>query len=65
MREIGKCRRWLTIAEAAAYLGINLKTGYRWAAQGTLPAARIGGVIRIDLLKLDGFLEGQLKEGKG
>lgn len=58
MRDLGK-RRWLTVAEAAAYLGINNKTAYVWAARGTLPAARIGGVIRVDLLKLDEFMERQ------
>jgi excisionase family DNA binding protein len=64
MKEFGK-RRWLTVAEAAAYLGINNKTAYVWAARGTLPAARIGGVVRVDLLKLDEFLEGQVKRGEG
>jgi predicted DNA-binding transcriptional regulator AlpA len=33
-------RRWLTVAEAAAYLGISVKGAYDMAASGKLPAAR-------------------------
>jgi len=63
MREVPR-RRWLTIAEAASYLGIHGKTAYIWAARGVLPAARIGGTIRVDLLKLDEFLERQIQKGE-
>jgi len=61
MREAPR-RRWLTIREAADYLGLHPKTAYIWAARGVLPAARIGGTIRVDLLKLDEFLEMQRGE---
>jgi excisionase family DNA binding protein len=35
-------RRWLTIPEAAARLGIHPRTGYRLARQGVLPLIRVG-----------------------
>jgi len=57
-------RRWLTIREAADYLGLHPKTCYVMAGKGILPAARIGGTIRVDLLKLDEFLERQIQKGE-
>jgi excisionase family DNA binding protein len=57
-------RRWLSIREAAAYLGVHPKTCYDWAARGLLPAARIGGTRRVDRLALDADLERQIQAGQ-
>jgi len=51
-------RRWLSVAEAASYLGIS-EGGMRSAiASGKLPASKVSGVgIRVDRRKLDEILE--------
>jgi excisionase family DNA binding protein len=53
-------RRWLTIKEAAEYLGLSVKGCYDMAAAGKLPAARIGRLVRIDFLALERELERQI-----
>lgn len=35
-------RRWLTIPEAAARLGVHPRTGYRLAQRGVLPLVQVG-----------------------
>ncbi len=48
----------LTIAQAAARLGISSATAYRLVRRGKLPgAARVGGSWRIDPRRLDGIFE--------
>jgi len=53
-------RRWLTIKEAAEYLGLSVKGCYDMAAAGKLPAARVGRLVRVDLLALERELERQI-----
>jgi excisionase family DNA binding protein len=48
---------WLSTKEAAAYLGINLRTLYRFIDEGELPAYKFGRVIRLRQSELDGFIE--------
>ena len=48
---------WLSSKEAAAYLGINLRTLYRFIDEGDLPAYRFGRVIRLRQEELDEFIE--------
>lgn len=50
---------WLGTREAAAYLGVNPRTLYRLIDDGSLPAYRIGRVIRLTQADLDAFLESQ------
>lgn len=52
-------RRWITIREAAGYLGLSLKGAYEMAASGKLPAARVGRLVRIDLKALEAKLEAE------
>jgi excisionase family DNA binding protein len=54
-------RRWLTIKEAAEYLGISVKGAYDMAAAGKLPAARVGRLVRVDLRSLEADLERQVQ----
>lgn len=37
-------RRWITIKEAAQYLGIHYVTAYRNAIKGLISAVKIGGI---------------------
>ncbi|MDA8035463.1 MAG: helix-turn-helix domain-containing protein [Actinomycetota bacterium] len=48
---------WMSTKEAAAYLGINLRTLYRFIDEGDLPAYRFGRVIRLRQGELDTFIE--------
>ena len=38
--------RLMTVAELAAYLRVNPKTVYDWAARGELPCLRLGNRLR-------------------
>ncbi len=38
---------YLTIAEAASYLRVSLRTAYGLAERGELPTVRVGGQYRI------------------
>ena len=49
---------WMNTQEAAAHLGITVRTLYRAIDEGKLTAYRIGRVIRIQKPDLDSFLEG-------
>ena len=42
----------LTGEQAADYLGVSIKTIYRWRRQGRLPSPHTGPLRRIDLLSL-------------
>jgi len=57
-------KRWLTVADAAKYLSLNVKTIYAQATKGEIPSAKIGGSIRIDKKKLDEQLENQILDMK-
>ena len=46
-----------TVQEAADYLGVSSKTIYKWIAEGSLKAHKIGKrMIRIDELDLYSFI---------
>lgn len=47
----------MSTKEAAAYLGINLRTLYRFIDEGGLPAYRFGRVIRLRQEELDAFIQ--------
>jgi excisionase family DNA binding protein len=54
-------RRWLSAREAGIYLGIHPQTVFDLCRRGLIPSIRIGGSRRIDLLKLNAFLEAQIE----
>ena len=52
--EIG-CDGGVRVRQAAAFLGISPMTLYRWAAEGVVPAARLGRALvfrRRDLIEI-------------
>jgi excisionase family DNA binding protein len=52
-------RRWISTHECADYLGLHFMTIYKLIARGEIPAAKIGGAVRIDLARLQRELENQ------
>jgi excisionase family DNA binding protein len=52
----------LRIPEAARYLQLSRAQTYRLAAQGELPAIRIGRSVRIRQEALDAWLDGKAKQ---
>ncbi|HUS60601.1 MAG TPA: helix-turn-helix domain-containing protein [Acidimicrobiales bacterium] len=48
--------RWMSSAEAASYLGITIRTLYRFIDQGELPAYRFGRVIRLKQQEVETFI---------
>jgi excisionase family DNA binding protein len=54
-------RRWISVREAADYLGCHIQTCYRLLYLGQLPGARVGRSVRIDLKKLQEQLEAQAR----
>ena len=57
-------RRWLSIAETAARLGLSVKGCYRLAATGRLPCGRIGRSLRVDWPALEEKLEAEARSGE-
>lgn len=47
----------LTVAEAAAYLGVGRKVVYRLIEEGRIVAVKAGGATRIEKRSLDAFKE--------
>lgn len=52
-------RRWISALECSEYLNLHIQTIFSLIYQGKIPSAKIGRSRRIDLTKLNGFLEGQ------
>lgn len=50
-------QRYLSLADAARYLGLSRKTLYSWAEKGTMPAYKVGRVWRFDKSELDSFVK--------
>jgi excisionase family DNA binding protein len=49
--------QWISTKDAAAYLGVNLRTLYRFIDEGDLPAYKFGRVIRLLQVDLDRYIE--------
>jgi excisionase family DNA binding protein len=49
--------RWLSTKDAAAHLGVTLRSLYRFIDEGDLPAYRFGRVIRLKQHDVDAFIE--------
>ena len=50
-------QRYLSVADAAKYLGLSPKTIYSWAERGMIPAYKVGRVWRFDRAELDDFVK--------
>lgn len=50
----------LTVKELALFMKVSTRTIRRWLVQG-LPFVRVGQIVRIDLDKAVGWIEGQKK----
>jgi excisionase family DNA binding protein len=48
---------WLSTKEAAARLGVTLRSLYRFIDEGGLPAYRFGRVIRLQRADVERFIE--------
>jgi excisionase family DNA binding protein len=48
---------WLRSPDAADYLGVGLRTLYKFIDDGDLPAYRMGRVIRLKRADVDAFIE--------
>lgn len=53
-------KRWITPLECSSYLSLHIKTIYTKITKGEIPAAHVGGSIRIDKKKLNEQLEKQI-----
>jgi excisionase family DNA binding protein len=50
--------RWLSTNDAAARLGVSLRTLYKFIDEGNLPAYKFGRVIRLQEAEVDSFIQG-------
>jgi excisionase family DNA binding protein len=50
-------QRFITLKDAAQYLGLSNKTLYKWVFKRTIPFCKFGAAVRFDKLELDGFIE--------
>jgi excisionase family DNA binding protein len=53
--------RWVDIEEAAAHLGVNRDSVYRWIETKGFPAHRVGRLFRLKLSEVDEWV----KQGGG
>ena len=50
-------QRYLSLNQAAVYLGLSPKTLYKWAELDQIPAHKLGKLWRFDLQELDAFVK--------
>ncbi len=50
-------QRWLSSNQAAARLGVSLRTLYKFVDEGLLPAYKFGRVFRLREHEVDAFIE--------
>ncbi|MCU1460388.1 MAG: DNA-binding protein [Acidimicrobiales bacterium] len=48
---------WMSTGEAAARLGITVRTLYRLIDEGAIPAYKFGRVIRLQEAEVDSFID--------
>ena len=53
MAEVGTGEGWLTVRQAAGYLGVSEPTIFRWMRDGTLSYFKLGGATRFRRENLD------------
>ncbi len=49
--------QWMSTKEASDYLGVNLRTLYRFIDEGELVAYKFGRVIRLKASDIENFVE--------
>jgi len=54
-------RRWLSVNETAAVLGVHSVSVRRMIARGDIPAAHVGRLVRVDGRLLEARLESEIK----
>lgn len=52
-------RRLISITEAAELLGVSQSTAYRLARENRIPVIRIGKAVRVNLQRLEAWIEEQ------
>ncbi len=50
-------KRFLSIPEAAEYLGLTKGTLYVWVCQKKIPYIKVGRLVKFDLKKIEKWLE--------
>ena len=55
-------QRYVSLHQAAIYLGMSQKTLYKWAENKAMPGYKLGRVWRFDLSELDTFVRRQKGE---
>ena len=50
-------QRYISLSQAAAYLGLSPKTIYEWVEVGKMPGYKLGRLWRFDRDQLDGFVK--------
>ena len=56
--------RWISVSAASRYLGIHAQSAYVMCADGRLPCARLGRLLRVDKVALDRLLEESARKGR-
>jgi excisionase family DNA binding protein len=49
-------RRWLSVDEAAAHLGISRETVYKWVGRKQMPAHKVGRLWKFQVEELDAWV---------
>ncbi|HBT77000.1 MAG TPA: transcriptional regulator [Planctomycetaceae bacterium] len=49
--------RWLSVDEAAAYLGVKRNTVYRWITDKNMPAHRVGRLWKFKRAEIDEWVK--------
>ena len=63
MKDIELERRWLSVDDVAAYLGIRRGTVYKWIERYALPAKKIGRLLKFRRAEIDEWM-GSRKSAK-
>ena len=49
-------KRWLSVEEAAAYLGISRETVYKWIERKRMPAHKVGRLWKFQAEEIDAWV---------
>lgn len=48
--------RWLSVEEIAAYLGVQPDTVYKWISRKSMPAHKVGRLLKFKALEVDDWV---------
>ena len=57
--------KMLNLKEISVIMDISMRTVYRLATSGKIPAKKVGGVWRVDPIKLDLYLKTEWDKNSG